>query len=394
MKLLVAAVVTAVWLAPLAPAAAAPDEATIKVAREHYEKGNAAYNLGRFDEAVGHFTKAYEVWPNPDFLYNIAQSYRLAGNCKQALFVYKRYLSLKSKDKESPLTKKEKSEIERFIKELTACAAKADSSAARPPDTLKGPTGGTGGTTTTTPTGPTTTTTGPTTTPTGPTTTTTPTGPTTTTTTTPTTGTTPTTTGTTTAAVTDDDDDDVDDDATTVTTATEVAPPRVVSARLTGGIAMFGAGELDVPMQAGFGIGAGYPLALGKITLDLGARASYSPIKYDTMTETKSASLIGARATVGVSYNVHPKVALRGDLGVGIVHLGGLAEGNPFTDTREPGSFTMLSVRVGAAVEYFITPNVMATLQPFAFAYSPVPDDLFMSSLTEIDVALGVGYRM
>ena len=81
-------------------------------AEEYYNKGDAAYNLGRFDEAIENFTKAYEEWPLPEFLYNIAQSYRQQGNCKQALFFYKRFKSLKEKDKDNPLTQKQRDEVD------------------------------------------------------------------------------------------------------------------------------------------------------------------------------------------------------------------------------------------------------------------------------------------
>src|SRR5689334_21971491 len=80
-------------------------------AEEAYTKGDTAYNLGRYDEAAEWFTKAYESWPQPEFLYNIAQSYRLGGNCKQALHFYKRFKSIKEKDKDAPLSKKKKAEI-------------------------------------------------------------------------------------------------------------------------------------------------------------------------------------------------------------------------------------------------------------------------------------------
>ena len=42
----------------------------------------------RYDEAVAWFTKAYEAWQLNEFLYNIAQSYRLSGNCKKAYEYY------------------------------------------------------------------------------------------------------------------------------------------------------------------------------------------------------------------------------------------------------------------------------------------------------------------
>ena len=34
------------------------------VAEEEFNKGNTAYNLGKWDEAIAHFTTAYEAEPD------------------------------------------------------------------------------------------------------------------------------------------------------------------------------------------------------------------------------------------------------------------------------------------------------------------------------------------
>ena len=128
----------------------------------------------------------------------------------------------------------------------------------------------------------------------------------------------------------------------------------------------------------------------------LGAGASFSPIPYvfDQMGSSKQGTLIGARAEVTVGYGVTDKVAVRSDVGAGIVTLGGLIQGNPFTKAREPGAFTMLSVRAGFTVDYAITSNVIASVVPFRFAFSPANAAMISSSLTQIEAALGIGYRM
>jgi hypothetical protein len=54
----------------------------------------------------------------------------------------------------------------------------------------------------------------------------------------------------------------------------------------------------------------------------------------------------------------------------------------------------MAHFRFGIAADYAFTPNLVATLTPFSFAYSPTPDDLKMSALSHIDFLVGVGYRM
>ncbi|HSU38021.1 MAG TPA: PEGA domain-containing protein [Polyangiaceae bacterium] len=56
-----------------APAAAAPTEAAIREASEHYEAGLALYADGEFKRAAIEFDRAYELVPNYRALYNIGQ---------------------------------------------------------------------------------------------------------------------------------------------------------------------------------------------------------------------------------------------------------------------------------------------------------------------------------
>lgn len=136
------ALAMAVGVALAQPQPPPQPQAAQKVAEQHFIRGNTAYNLGQFDEAIVHFTKAYEAWQQPEFLYNIAQSYRLARNCKQALHFYKRFRSLKDGDRANPLSPKKREEVDRFISQLTECAAKADTSASVQPDTVVRPDNG------------------------------------------------------------------------------------------------------------------------------------------------------------------------------------------------------------------------------------------------------------
>ncbi|HEY2902927.1 MAG TPA: tetratricopeptide repeat protein [Polyangia bacterium] len=61
-------------------------------AREHYQKGTAFFDLGKYQEAIKEFEAAYEAKNDPAFLYNLAQAHRLAGNPEQALRFYRTYL--------------------------------------------------------------------------------------------------------------------------------------------------------------------------------------------------------------------------------------------------------------------------------------------------------------
>jgi tetratricopeptide (TPR) repeat protein len=56
-----------------APAAAAPNEAAVREASDHYEAGLALYADGEFKRAAIEFDRAYELVPNYRALYNIGQ---------------------------------------------------------------------------------------------------------------------------------------------------------------------------------------------------------------------------------------------------------------------------------------------------------------------------------
>ena len=76
-----------------APALAQAQATDPKVAaKEHYNKGTSFYDLGRYDDAIKEFEAAYQLKNDPAFLYNLAQSYRQAGNHERALHFYKTYL--------------------------------------------------------------------------------------------------------------------------------------------------------------------------------------------------------------------------------------------------------------------------------------------------------------
>jgi tetratricopeptide (TPR) repeat protein len=68
--------------------AAAPDSA----ARQAFEEGRRAYNLGQFQEAVVAFETSYRLSGDPLLLFNVGQSHRQAGQLELALNAYRAYL--------------------------------------------------------------------------------------------------------------------------------------------------------------------------------------------------------------------------------------------------------------------------------------------------------------
>lgn len=61
-------------------------------ARALAEKGKAAHQAGDYEVAISAFKEAYVLAPSPGLLFNIAQAYRLAGNCDEASWMYRRFL--------------------------------------------------------------------------------------------------------------------------------------------------------------------------------------------------------------------------------------------------------------------------------------------------------------
>ena len=74
------------------PAFASDGEAE---ARVHFQKGMAAFELGKFQEALAEYERAYELAPLAGFLFNIGQCHRNLGNHAKAIFSFRLYLRKK-----------------------------------------------------------------------------------------------------------------------------------------------------------------------------------------------------------------------------------------------------------------------------------------------------------
>jgi hypothetical protein len=62
---------------------------------EHYEEGKQAYASGSFERALEEFDRAYQVWPAPEYLHDMAQALRRLGRCDEAIGHFVRYLDEK-----------------------------------------------------------------------------------------------------------------------------------------------------------------------------------------------------------------------------------------------------------------------------------------------------------
>lgn len=109
----------ALAIAALATGVALADDAALRAARSHFERGEKLYALTRFREALDEYQKAFDAKPLPDFLFNIGQCYRNLGDYDAAIFSYRKYLQL-AQDPPN------RAQVEQLIRELEANRSRSD----------------------------------------------------------------------------------------------------------------------------------------------------------------------------------------------------------------------------------------------------------------------------
>jgi hypothetical protein len=113
---------------PAAPPAAPPAPPTVdkQAATVQYDEGQRKFAAGDdYLGAAADFEAAYALDPDPAYLYNIAQAYRLGSACAKAADYYRRFLAVVPNP---PNLDK----VNHYLDELDACA-KAESSAVDTP---------------------------------------------------------------------------------------------------------------------------------------------------------------------------------------------------------------------------------------------------------------------
>jgi tetratricopeptide (TPR) repeat protein len=71
-----------------------PTQKAIDEARKHFQSAEAAKARGEYQTAAVEYLAAYELFEEPAFFYDTAEVYRLAGDEKNALVYYTKYLEL------------------------------------------------------------------------------------------------------------------------------------------------------------------------------------------------------------------------------------------------------------------------------------------------------------
>jgi len=94
---------------------AATSAANLEEARQHAAKAKVHYDLGEFDKAAEEYILVYRLRPLPALLFNIAQSYRQAGQYEKAKQFYKAYLRENPDPQSSAAVKKALKEIDELL---------------------------------------------------------------------------------------------------------------------------------------------------------------------------------------------------------------------------------------------------------------------------------------
>jgi tetratricopeptide (TPR) repeat protein len=102
-----------------APLAARGDESEIPAkARTLADRGRAFHDAGDYRDAITAFTQAYVIAPSPALLFNLAQAYRLQGNCDDAALMYRRYLATNPDLAQRALAETHLASVERCMHKL------------------------------------------------------------------------------------------------------------------------------------------------------------------------------------------------------------------------------------------------------------------------------------
>lgn len=358
------AILAAAALVLAASPAAAQPEAAKQKAKQLYQQGKTQFDLGNFEDAVKLFKEAYATSPYPELLFNIAQAYRQMGDCRQALFFYKRYITVAGNSANKPL-------VEEHIRELTKTCKATEDIKNKPPLGAMSPkdgdkTGTQGSRDNATENG---------------------------------------TTTTDTRVANADDEEDVteeveEDDVSGAIMTTQVRQdPRMFTSAVEAGPAFLRIGDLNISgAQFSVMLSAGYPLNFGNVGVTVGGLATLTPVPWTNEGMSGTSRLTSLLANVGVRYWVLDKLALRGEAGLGGLILSGLAEGNVFLPPGDmaTGALTMFNIRVGVGAEYLISNNLAVSISPLVYSTSPAKQGLRaeIDSFNRIEVLAGVGYRM
>jgi hypothetical protein len=327
-------------------------------ARDLFTQGNTFFDLGQFDKAIDAWQKGYQLKNDAGFLYNIAQAYRVMENAEKAIFFYKRYLA------NYPPKAHNRAEVEQKIEALQKQLQQQDQAKQIPPPGPSGPGNPPAGTNPP----PVDTTSPPPSSSTGG------------------TGTVP-PSGTTTSAT--------GDAAATVagSSGETYVPPRRIDLGAAIGFDTWASGvqgsaapSFALTLAGGYTFGA----TTSTVRFRLGLLFGYTFLQEPDSKDTFTSFLIDPT----VEFRLSERVRLDVDLGIGVLAIGGLNANsallaNPMVTVK--GTQALSEIRIGAGVEYQLTPMVALFAWP-AIANSP-KKQYFHAEISRVELLAGVVFR-
>ncbi|HEX3696817.1 MAG TPA: tetratricopeptide repeat protein [Polyangia bacterium] len=89
----------------------------------HYDKATRAYDVGKYQEAIEEYQKAYEIGGDAAMIYNIAQAYRLSDQLSEAIRFYRRYLQRSPSAPNREIVERRIAELEKVVDERKKAGA-------------------------------------------------------------------------------------------------------------------------------------------------------------------------------------------------------------------------------------------------------------------------------
>jgi tetratricopeptide (TPR) repeat protein len=81
----------------------APDPTSTSTPQSLYAEGQAAYDRGDFSTAIVKWRASYDLSHASGLLFNLAQAYRLRGDCANALLAYEQFITIDPASEQRPL---------------------------------------------------------------------------------------------------------------------------------------------------------------------------------------------------------------------------------------------------------------------------------------------------
>jgi len=105
----------------------------------HYERATRGYDVGKYQEAIDEYQKAYEIGGDPPMLYNIAQAYRLNDQPVEAIRFYRRYLQRQPNARNREDVERKISDLEKTVEERRKAAVPPPPPPPTPPPVVVAP---------------------------------------------------------------------------------------------------------------------------------------------------------------------------------------------------------------------------------------------------------------